>query len=370
MSFLGYGNMNFSNWLYNDWFIAIFSIVLGVILQPALQKFLDLIRSLFGEYSGVYIAITGDLSSNNYIIELIRCFHIGEKIFGNIYGISFIEFSNNELIEKKINKGIYSFSGKIDNRLFLISYQTLNKNTHGSGALTLLGENSGRVFNGIWTGHEKNKLVSLPCVWIRVNPFKKFRHYYALRMVGNLLTLSKNPWDINRVLDIYIDFGVSKFIFSSFINRISYGPIRNDINFTVWNKYDYYDFENIQMHTLRVNAKNVISLLKENNNDIYKTIPWWNERKLHSSEEMISVFKNINRSNHFVIAWNALEFGNNSLVVICSEKDITFTNGELVIVEIEDYVKISPEDIGEIKLYLLCKKHKLDKRSCNIIILH
>lgn len=122
-----------------------------------------------GDFSGIYLAITRQLLPDEFLIEIVQCQQVGSQLEGKISRTSFVQLNNDELVEISRLRGSYSFSGTVNERLFVLSYYTNVRGAKAAGSLTLQGDYSGKVFEGIWAGFEQGYIIGTRCMWIRVN---------------------------------------------------------------------------------------------------------------------------------------------------------------------------------------------------------
>lgn len=191
--------MNLPLWVYDPWFISLITALFTLALGPILKILSNKIRSLRGSFSGIYLAMTSHPGSDDVVIELVKCRHIGNKIEGKIYGISFAEFNNEKLTELTSNDAIYQFKGFVDERVLVLSYNTKKRSAKASGSLTLEGDSPGKVFTGFWSGFDGGRIASSPCIWIKGN--KKIASLKnrtpILEEAERFLAIEKSPW-INK----------------------------------------------------------------------------------------------------------------------------------------------------------------------------
>ena len=138
------------------------SIFLGLLITPLLNRS----GALFGRFSGKYIAVTFQpAKTDRFLLEIVTCHHVGNKVFGRIEGVCFAQQKGDDLVALDNNKGKYKFEGFVDERLFVISYSTTIRGAKGAGTLTLQGDGSGTVFDGVWGGYDEGKVIGTRCIW-------------------------------------------------------------------------------------------------------------------------------------------------------------------------------------------------------------
>ncbi|ODS31298.1 MAG: hypothetical protein SCARUB_03591 [Candidatus Scalindua rubra] len=159
------------NIINDPWFIATVSFIATVCAVPLFKFSIDRIRSLNGIFSGQYIGFTIGQTYGQILIEEIMCKNIGKKILGTITGVTVLQFNEdtNQFEEIGENKGKYYFAGFVDERLFVISYNTKTPRVHSAGTIALKGDNSGSIFSGKWAGLVYQSVVDAPYSWVRLS---------------------------------------------------------------------------------------------------------------------------------------------------------------------------------------------------------
>ena len=156
--------------LSNPWFVGVLSSLITAILIICFDFFVSSIRAWFGMFSGQYLAVTWLDGDNFILIEDVACKHHGSKLSGRINGVAV--FSRNRdsgsITEIGYNCGAYKFLGYVQERLFIISYQTKIAALHSAGALTLLSDSSGIIITGAWTGCDDGRVRHANCSWFRL----------------------------------------------------------------------------------------------------------------------------------------------------------------------------------------------------------
>jgi hypothetical protein len=199
-------------WIYDDWFIALASIIVALAVEPLILALIRRIRSLFGDFSGTYLAITGQPFSDARVIEVAKCRHVGSRVQGRILGVSFVELRDEGLVEIAPNNSKYKLSGIVDERLLVLSYHTNVRGAKGSGTLTLHADGSGRVFTGVWAGLDRGKVLNSPCIWVRVDnklasPSKR---KVVLQEARKVLSTEQSPWRKSRIIFLAGQGGIGK----------------------------------------------------------------------------------------------------------------------------------------------------------------
>ena len=110
--------------IYDPWFIALCTIVIILIIQPALALAVKRIRSLSGAFSGTYLSITQYKESNRILIEAISILHIGGSVSDSIRSIGVAEINDGLATNLEETIGKYSLDGFVDERVIAISYKT------------------------------------------------------------------------------------------------------------------------------------------------------------------------------------------------------------------------------------------------------
>jgi hypothetical protein len=186
--------------LYDPWFISLATLALTLMVSLLVARVGNRIRSLWGNFSGTYLAITGPHFSPMLVLELVKCFHIGNRIKRKILGVCFAQLDDDKLSYIADNEGVYRFEGSVDERLFVLSYFTVVRGAKGTGTLTLQADGSGRVFSGGWSGFDEGQVVtSSPCMWIKVNKelYSRRNRQLILREAERVLSEEQNPWTMN-----------------------------------------------------------------------------------------------------------------------------------------------------------------------------
>jgi hypothetical protein len=164
--------MIIENLLQNPWVISILSAILTAIIIPISIYIIKYIRSLFGVFSGQYLAITGNIFDGPILIEDVVCHHINNRLRGTIRGVAIIEYKakNQSLSIISESHTSYKFTGYIDERLLVISYFSKLKGVQSTGTISLKCDSSGRIFSGVWSGIVTEFIESSHCIWIRMIP--------------------------------------------------------------------------------------------------------------------------------------------------------------------------------------------------------
>jgi hypothetical protein len=161
--------MNIPAWIYDPWFISLATVVITLLAEPLLTLLVINIRSWFGSFSGTYLELTLRQDAKSAVVEIVKCQHIGDRVQGNVKGISFVELRDGKLIELAQNEGKYKLSGNVDERILVLSYYTTNRGAKGSGTMILEADSSGRIFKGVWAGFDEGQVASSVCIWVRIN---------------------------------------------------------------------------------------------------------------------------------------------------------------------------------------------------------
>jgi len=163
-------------WINNPWTIAAVTVVVTLVASPALAGIARYVRSMRGAFTGSYVSITTRRYSDAVVIETVRCRHFGQQIRGRIRGVLFASRKEGELTSIAENRGIYRFSGRVDERLLVMSYYALVKGVKGSGTLTLQVNDTGDVFIGEQSEYQssrynglRDQVSSSPCIWVKVD---------------------------------------------------------------------------------------------------------------------------------------------------------------------------------------------------------
>lgn len=170
--------MTISEFLNNSWTIGVGSSLGTLALLFLIQIIVKSLQSLFGEFSGQYLAITGDPLSGTALIEFVECKHIRESLTGTVKGVSNLHLDlSTGIISMVKNAGKYRFNGFVDHRLFNISYRTILPGVESGGSIAMKCDSSGKTFTGIWAGLEEGTIQNAACTWVRINPTISPKNY-------------------------------------------------------------------------------------------------------------------------------------------------------------------------------------------------
>lgn len=156
----------------NPWIISIVSAIVAALVIPLFIFIFKKLRSMFGIFSGQYIAMTGDFNCGPILIEDVRCHHFKNLLYGKIFGVAILKQNpeNGDFMFFAENKAKYKLSGFVDERVFVISYNSKISGVQSSGAIALKGDTSGKIFGGIWSGIVTESIESAYCIWSRLRP--------------------------------------------------------------------------------------------------------------------------------------------------------------------------------------------------------
>ena len=181
----------------NAWVVGVACVLITLIIEPLINALIRWVRSFWGHFSGVYLAITSmPERSSEFIVEIVKCKHERNNLTGTIIGAYFLEFQDGIVKNPIPNNNRYKFQGTTEERLLVISYHSIFTGDVSSGTLTLQGDTTGNIFTGIWGGLEKGVIVSESCIWVKVDRklFLQKNKELILDETRNILTLESNPW--------------------------------------------------------------------------------------------------------------------------------------------------------------------------------
>jgi len=126
----------------------------------------------FGAFSGQYIAFTWGQNGDTVLVEEVRCRQVSNRLEGTIHGVAFLMYDRDKrrfavLAE---NKGVYRFTGFVDQRLFVVSYQTLIPAQHSAGVIAIKADSSGLFCDGSWAGLVGDTVQTSSCQWTKLHP--------------------------------------------------------------------------------------------------------------------------------------------------------------------------------------------------------
>lgn len=126
----------------------------------------------FGSFSGQYMGLTWALDDSGVLLEEIRCRQVATRLDGTILGVAVMRRGRHDkqYSEIEANRARYAFKGFVDERLFVISYQSSLPTQISAGALALMGDSTGLVFSGRWTGLVEDSIETSLCRWIKLTP--------------------------------------------------------------------------------------------------------------------------------------------------------------------------------------------------------
>lgn len=126
----------------------------------------------FGPFSGQYIAYTRGQDGTSMLVEEVRCRQITQRLEGTIHGVAHLSFdtASRKHVETAANAGVYRFTGFLDQRVFVLSYQTTIPEQHNSGVIALKVDASGAFCQGTWAGLVGDDIATADCLWLRLVP--------------------------------------------------------------------------------------------------------------------------------------------------------------------------------------------------------
>jgi hypothetical protein len=126
----------------------------------------------FGPFSGQYIAYTRGADGGSVLVEEVRCRQVTQRLEGSIQGVAHLTLDarSGRYSETVANAGIYRFTGFIDQRVFVLSYQTTIAEQHNSGVIALKVDASGAFCQGTWAGLVGDSIATADCTWVRLVP--------------------------------------------------------------------------------------------------------------------------------------------------------------------------------------------------------
>lgn len=199
--------MNAQSLIENTWFIAFTSsVITALVILPGLRGIWKRLRSLFGIFSGQYIAFTWAWPEQKILLEEVSCRHIGDTLIGRIRGVAILkkEPKSKEVQEVATNKGVYKFIGSVNERLFVISYKTTIPALRSSGAIALQGDSKGKVFSGGWVGLVEERVEHAQCTWLMIDKkisWKRNREQ-LIEYAKDIISSMETSYDSSKIIKI------------------------------------------------------------------------------------------------------------------------------------------------------------------------
>ncbi len=161
--------------LYDSWFVSIVSIFIGLAIEPIVRGAINYVRSRFGAFTGVYLALTGQ-PDETILVECVHAKHVGRRFYGRITGLAFVRLDrvgrkNMSYKAAVVAKSTarYRFDGSISERVFVVSYHTTITAVRNSGAITLNANDLGSTLTGMWGGFDNGIVKSASCIWHKIS---------------------------------------------------------------------------------------------------------------------------------------------------------------------------------------------------------